>query len=350
MTPIHDRSARGRPVVLEVESVTVRRGNTVACDAVTLDVGEGETLALLGPSGSGKTSLLRAIAGLEPVAAGSLRFGGRDLAGVPPSRRDFGVMFQDLALFPHRDVLGNVGYGLEVRNVGRAARRAQALALIAELGLVGKEHRRVGELSGGERQRVALARALAVTPRLVLLDEPLGALDRQLRERLAGDLRTTLHQRNLPAIVVTHDHDEAFALADRIALMRSGRVVQSGNPADVWARPVDEWVSDFVGHAPAVDAVVEGSVVHGPWGAVAGPRSWPAGVVRLVVPSAAVGIDDDGPWCGVVGSVRAQRDQVRVEVMGEGGARLTVLADTAPELGAELRLRVGSERLILFGR
>jgi thiamine transport system ATP-binding protein len=335
-------------MTLELVSVSVHRGSTVACADVSLVVRRGETLALLGPSGSGKTSLLRAIAGLEPLMAGHIRFDSDDLNDVPPNRREFGVMFQDLALFPHRDVVGNVVYALERHRVAKSVREQRVRLLLAQLGLEGKETRSMRELSGGERQRVALARSLAIEPRLLLLDEPLGALDRQLRERLADDLRTMLRHTGLPAIVVTHDHDEAFALADRVALMRGGRIVQTGRPAEVWNAPVDEWVSDFVGNPTAIDAVVRNRVISTPWGTVEIDRAHPDGSVRLVVPTSAVTIDANGSWRGEAISVRPQRDRVRVEIAGEGEARLVVFSDEPVSEGSTLRLRVRAERLILF--
>lgn len=220
-------------MALEVEHVTVRFGATIAVDDVSLSLATGEVFALLGPSGSGKSTLLRAIAGLEPCS-GDIRWDGESVAGLPPHRRGFGLMFQDGQLFPHLDVAGNVGYALRVSGAGRytssAAPRALREARVAELldlvGLAGFEGRRVTELSGGEQQRVALARSLAASPRLLLLDEPLSSLDRELRERLAGELRAILRATGTTAIFVTHDHDEARAVADRVGHLDRGRLVE----------------------------------------------------------------------------------------------------------------------------
>ncbi len=218
----------------------------LAVDGVTLDVPAGEVLALLGPSGCGKSSLLRAVAGLEPPAAGSVAWDGADLAGVPVHRRGFGLVFQDGQLFPHRDVAGNVAYGLV--HLDRAARGARVAELLDLVGLPGYGARPVATLSGGERQRVALARSLAPRPRLLLLDEPLSALDRSLRERLADDLRRVLVATGTTALFVTHDQDEAFTVADRVAVMSGGRLLQVADPETLWRRPASRAVAEFLGY------------------------------------------------------------------------------------------------------
>jgi thiamine transport system ATP-binding protein len=206
---------------LETRNVTVRFGATTAVDDVSLRVATGEVYALLGASGSGKSTLLRAIAGLEPCT-GDILWDGESVVRVPPHRRGFGLMFQDGQLFPHLDVAGNVGYGLRVSGRAEADRVGELLELV---GLAGFETRRVTELSGGEQQRVALARSLAASPRLLLLDEPLSSLDRELRERLAGELHDILRAAGTTAILVTHDHDEARVIADRIGVLEHGRLV-----------------------------------------------------------------------------------------------------------------------------
>jgi thiamine transport system ATP-binding protein len=211
-------------------------------------VEEGQVLAILGPSGCGKSTLLRATAGLEHLDAGSVRWRGRDLAGVPTHERGFALMFQDGQLFGHATVGDNVAYPLRLRGVGRAARRSRVDELLELVGLPGYADRRPPALSGGEQQRVALARSLAADPELLLLDEPLSALDRSLRERLGGDLREILVQTRTTAVMVTHDHDEAFTVADRLAVMLAGRVVQEGPTAEVWRAPVDAEVAAFIGY------------------------------------------------------------------------------------------------------
>lgn len=313
---------------LEVQDVAVRyaagrRGATTAVDGVTLHVGRGEVVALLGPSGCGKSSLLRAVAGLEPLAGGSVAFDGRPLDGVPVHRRGFGLMFQDGQLFPHRDVAGNVAYGLvgAVRGPERAARVDALLELV---GLAGYGPRPVTTLSGGERQRVALARALAPQPRLLLLDEPLSALDRALRERLAVDLRAALVATGTTAVLVTHDQDEAFAVADRVAVMDRGRLLQVGTPADLWQRPASRRVAAFLGYEAfvPVDAPAAGPLLR----AIDG-RALTGGVLALaegafvVVDRAAAGdgAQDQGTKGAVVAvTSRRGRSEVRVDVDGIG--------------------------------
>jgi thiamine transport system ATP-binding protein len=232
---------------LEVEQLTVRYDGGVALDGVDLSVAEHEIVSVLGPSGSGKTTLLRAIAGLVPEAVGTVRWDGRDITRVPPHRRGFGLMFQDHALFPHRDVVGNVAFGLRMQGRPRAEVDARSREVLELVGLGGFAHRRIAELSGGEQQRVALARALAPAPRLLMLDEPLGALDRALRDRLVADLRALFVSLELAVVFVTHDHDEAFALADRVVVAHRGRIARVGTPAEVWEEPGSEVVARFLG-------------------------------------------------------------------------------------------------------
>lgn len=217
----------------------------VAVDGVNLDVGRGEVVALLGPSGCGKSSLLRAVAGLEPLAAGDVTWDGESVVGVPVHRRGFGLMFQDGQLFPHRDVAGNVAYGLH--GLPRQEQHARVAALLELVGLEGYAGRAVTTLSGGERQRVALARSLAPRPRLLMLDEPLSALDRTLRERLTEDVARILRASATTSLYVTHDHDEARAVADRVGIMVAGRLLQVGTPAEVWGAPASDVVADFLG-------------------------------------------------------------------------------------------------------
>jgi spermidine/putrescine transport system ATP-binding protein len=214
---------------------------------ISFTVAEGEAICLLGASGSGKSTLLRIIAGLEEADSGVISFNGRDLTSTPPHLRDFGLVFQDYALFPHLDVHNNVAFGLRMRRLPHSEivkRVANSLELV---NLGDFEKRQVTELSGGEQQRVALARALATRPRLLMFDEPLGALDRTLREDLLNELRTILHQTDIPAIYVTHDQEEAFAIADRVLLLHNGEIVREGAPAKVWENPGSAWVAGFLG-------------------------------------------------------------------------------------------------------
>jgi len=235
--------------VLSLSDVSVRYAGVPALADISLSLIAGEVLAVLGPSGCGKSTLLRAIAGLEPLTSGSVAWDGHDLAGVPTHRRGFALLFQDGQLFAHRSVGANVAYPLRLRRQPRSAVAARVEELLELVGLAGYADRSPATLSGGERQRVALARALATSPRLLLLDEPLSALDQELRERLAGDLRSILRAAGTTALLVTHDHEEAFSIADRMALLRDGRLVQQGTLDEVWAHPADAEAAAFLGYA-----------------------------------------------------------------------------------------------------
>jgi len=234
-------------LVLRVEDVTVRFDCDTALDDATLDIGPGEVVTVLGPSGSGKTTLLRVIAGLQRPDAGRVLLDYTDLDGIPPYRRGIGLVFQDHALFPHRDVAGNVAFGLRMRGDSSQDVEARTAELLELVGLSGFGRRSTGTLSGGEQQRVALARALAPEPRVLLLDEPLGSLDRRLRDRLLEDLARLFDELDQTAVYVTHDQTEAFALGDRVAVMRSGQVVQVATPDELWAGPADADVARFLG-------------------------------------------------------------------------------------------------------
>jgi ABC-type Fe3+/spermidine/putrescine transport system ATPase subunit len=225
---------------------------------VSFVVEEGEILSLLGPSGCGKTTLLRLIAGLETPDAGRVLVDGQDVTGVAPHLRGFGLMFQEYALFPHRDVFGNVAFGLRMAGWARDEIDRRVREVLTLVGLSGFEHRDVNQLSGGERQRVALARSLAPQPRLLMLDEPLGALDRTLRERLLEELPAILNQVGVTSITVTHDQEEAFAMADRVAVMNAGRLIQQGTPEAVYRCPASAWVARFLGLTNLLPARVVG--------------------------------------------------------------------------------------------
>jgi ABC-type Fe3+/spermidine/putrescine transport system ATPase subunit len=233
--------------MLEVQSVDVTLGDKRVLRDVELSVATGESVAVLGPSGSGKSTLLRAIAGLVPVESGSISWDGRKITGVPTHQRGFGLMFQGYALFPHLDVAANIGFGLRMMNLPPAEIESKVADALALVGLAGFGTRSISDLSGGERQRVALARTLAPEPRFIMLDEPLGALDRALRDRLMVETREILEERAVTALIVTHDQEEAEALSDRLALMRDGTIVQSGTLDDLRAHPADTWVKEFLG-------------------------------------------------------------------------------------------------------
>jgi ABC-type Fe3+/spermidine/putrescine transport system ATPase subunit len=223
---------------------------------VSLEVGADETVCLLGPSGSGKSTLLRIAAGLESPESGRVVWNGMDLAGTPAHRRGFGLMFQDYALFPHLSVEENVAFGLRMQNLPEDRIRRETRAALERVSMEGFAGRRTTDLSGGEQQRVALARALAPRPKLLMLDEPLGALDRALREQLAGQLRRLLRQLRIPSLYVTHDQEEAFAVAQRIAILHEGRIVHTGSAENLVARPASAWVAEFLG----LGNILEGKV------------------------------------------------------------------------------------------
>lgn len=233
---------------LQVETLRVRFGDLIAVDDVSLEVEPGEIVALVGPSGCGKSTLLRTIAGLERPEAGTVAWASHDVSRRRADERGFGLMFQDHALFAHRSVRDNVAFGLRMAGMSRSSQSDRVREMLEMVGLAGFENRSIETLSGGEAQRVALARALAPSPRLLMLDEPLGSLDRTLRDRLAIDLRRVLGNLGLASILVTHDQEEAYAVADRLVVMRSGRMVRDGRVDQVWADPGDEFVARFLGH------------------------------------------------------------------------------------------------------
>jgi thiamine transport system ATP-binding protein len=313
--------------MLRVEDVSVSFDGKAALDGVSLEASEGEVMTVLGPSGSGKTTLLRVIAGLQRPDSGRVLLDGADLASVPPHRRGIGLVFQDHALFHHRDVFGNVAFGLRMRGDAPESVEARVRELLDLVGLAGFERRSVATLSGGEQQRVALARALAPAPQVLLLDEPLGSLDRRLRDRLLDDLGGLFDLLDVTALYVTHDQAEAFALGERVAVMRAGRVVQIGTPDDLWALPADEDVARFLGLANVRD----GTVIRPEAVAVSRVRDDERGdgVVTDIVrqgPLVRLTIELDGgePLVAAVAQLDHPRpgDRVRVEIDESGRVRL----------------------------
>ncbi|RLV50432.1 ABC transporter ATP-binding protein [Nocardioides mangrovicus] len=319
-------------MTLQVVDLSVRFGDTLAVDDVDLEVADGQVLAVLGPSGCGKSTLLRAVAGLEQPATGTVSWDGADLARVPVHRRGFALMFQDGQLFAGQSVARNVGYPLRIRHRPRAETARTVTELLELVGLPGYGDRLPTTLSGGERQRVALARALAVRPRLLLLDEPLSSLDVGLRERLAGDLREILRAAGTTALYVTHDHEEAFTVADTMAVMRAGRLVQAGTLADVWRHPADADTARFLGYATVLDAGA--AALLGVPGTVALRRS-------------ALRLEDDGDLTGVVVSTRSTPEQQRLVVDLDEVGRLEAVAarDRAVAVGERVRLRLDTSRV-----
>lgn len=340
---------------LRVDAVDVSYDEQLVVHGVSLAVAPGEVVAVIGPSGCGKSTLLRAIAGLEPIRAGSILWDHVDLRDVEPHRRAFGLMFQDHALFPHRDVGENVEFGLRMQHVDSAARQSRVHATLELVGLDGFERRQVQELSGGEAQRVALARALAPRPRLVMLDEPLGSLDRSLRERLAVDIRATVRALGVAALHVTHDQDEAFAVADRIAVMRAGRIVRDDAPRAIWRDPRTEFVARFLGHRDVLswDTATRLGLTVDRSAGPAGSAGSAAGVVLL---PGALTIDASGPFGASVVDVRFTSTALHVDVsldppLQECGVLRAIVphGSTAAELdtiivGQRLRFRTHRDR------
>ncbi|MFI1413941.1 ABC transporter ATP-binding protein [Streptomyces sp. NPDC020707] len=325
--------------MLKLDGATVRFGGRAVLDEVGLDVAEHELVCVLGPSGSGKSTLLRAVAGLQELDGGRVFLDGRDLDGVPAHKRGVGLMFQDHQLFPQRDVAGNVAFGLRMHGQSKQRQALRVGELLELVGLPGAQGRAVASLSGGEQQRVALARALAPRPRLLMLDEPLGQLDRSLRERLVVELRELFAELGTTVLAVTHDQGEAFALADRVVVMRDGRIAQSGTPLEVWQRPADAFVARFLGFENVTGATVSGQVADTPWGKLPVPSGTSQGAGTLLVRPAGVRLVpvEEGLRCTV--AARTFRGtHVAVGLQPEGVARLEAacaLRD-APEVGEEV--------------
>jgi len=243
--------------MLELIDIHKRYENQPLLSGISFSVKAGETVCLLGASGSGKSTLLRIIAGLEDPESGQVLWDGKDLASVPPHQRNFGLVFQDYALFPHLTASENVAFGLKMQNMSQEKIKLRVTNALEQVNMGGFGDRSVTDLSGGEQQRVALARALAPRPRLLMFDEPLGSLDRALKDYLLEELRGILHDSEVPAIYVTHDQEEAFAIADRLVLLHDGVIAQAGRPADLFAHPASGWVADFLG----LGNVIEGKLL-----------------------------------------------------------------------------------------
>jgi iron(III) transport system ATP-binding protein len=254
-TGVMPRGPDARPPAVALEDIAKKFGQFVALRGITLSVSPGEFVCFLGPSGCGKTTLLRIIAGLEPQNAGVVRMAGRDVSGLPPALRNYGIVFQSYALFPNLTVARNVAYGLETRKTARADIERRVDELLTLIGLLHHKHKYPAQLSGGEQQRVALARALAPSPALLLLDEPLSALDARVRQSLRHEVRDLQRRLGVTTIMVTHDQEEALAMADRIVVMNHGVVEQVGAPAEVYTRPASPFVARFVGQMNFIPAI-----------------------------------------------------------------------------------------------
>jgi putative spermidine/putrescine transport system ATP-binding protein len=326
---------------------------THALEPATLDIARGETLVLLGPSGCGKTTMLRIIAGLElPDAGGKVLFDGKDMTSVPIEKRNVGMVFQSYALFPNMSVADNIGYGLKIRGMPREERASRVAELVALTNITGLENRRIDQLSGGQRQRVALARAVAIRPGILLLDEPLTALDAALRERLRGELNRLLRALGITAIYVTHDQAEAMELGDRVVVMRKGAIAQIGSPREIYFAPESRFVAEFIGAANIIEAPVENGHLVLPGGRqpVGGDANL-AAAVAMVRPET-IGIVDAGttPLSGTIDSVSFTGDRQRIVVSGASHKSLTVDAPNTikAEAGERIGLSIASEAVRLL--
>jgi ABC-type Fe3+/spermidine/putrescine transport system ATPase subunit len=336
---------------LELDRVAVTLGGQRILHGVSLDVADGECVALLGPSGCGKTTTLRAIAGFTPVASGDIRIAGRRVAGLPPHKRNLGLVFQDYALFPHMNVADNIGYGLRMRGVDRATIRADVAAALALVRLEGMGERFPSALSGGQRQRIALARALVIKPDILLLDEPLGALDRKLRDAMQVELKRIHREVGVTTIIVTHDQEEALSLADRVAVMFAGDIAEVASPARLYARPRSQAVMDFLGDANLLTAEVAGGVLRLPGGVVsplpegvdATPRRLQLGIRPEHVTLAPDGIE------ARVTEIVYKGAHTEIHAVGPDGLALSArLPAAAVTIGDTIRLHLPPDHMILF--
>lgn len=336
--------------LLRIDGVRAVYGDTVALHGISLDIADNEFFALLGPSGCGKTTLLRAIAGFETPESGRIEVDGEDLLRMPPHRRPVNMMFQSYALFPHLSVERNIGYGLEAEGLGRTEVRRRVSEVMEVVGLEHLAKRRPAQLSGGQRQRVALARAIVKRPKLLLLDEPLSALDRQVRASMQLELKRLQHEVGLTFVVVTHDQEEAMSMADRIAVLRDGHLEQLATPQELYADPASRFVASFIGTANLFDGVaVAGGVEVSGIGVVAADHSFPrAQAVTAVVRPEDVDLSEDAATATLRGTV--------VDTYFLGGA--STISVEVPALAAPIlatvhgasRLERGDEVGVRFGR
>jgi thiamine transport system ATP-binding protein len=331
--------------MLQLRGLTVRYGDLTALAKLDLDVADGEVLAVMGPSGCGKTTLLRVIAGLEEPQTGSVAWDGTPLGATPAYQRGFGLMFQDYALFPHRTVAENVAFGLRMGDTEPATVAARTDLALDQVGLAGYGTRTIGNLSGGEQQRVALARTLAPSPRLVMLDEPIGSLDRTLRDRLISEMRELFAELALTVLYVTHDQSEAFAIADRVAVMREGAIERIGSPEQIWADPQTEFVARFIGLDAVTTAVVTNNTLDLGWGEFAFAAA--DGRHRLVLPPQAFTID---PASAIRARVRAASYRgggydIQAQL---GDDKIALSSPTAAPTGADIGVAVDPSRFILL--
>ena len=344
--------------MLEVNNIHKSYEEKPLLKGISFDLKPGEVICLLGPSGGGKSTLLRIIAGLEEAEEGSVFWDGTNLKEVPVHRRNFGFMFQDYALFPHRTVAENIIFGMRMQNYSEDEIYKRLAELLNQVNLSGFDKRRVTDLSGGEQQRVALARALAPHPHMLMLDEPLAALDRALSEQLSGELRQLLRSAAVPAIYVTHDQQEAFEIADRLLLLHEGRIVQEGKPFEVYSNPANTWVANFFGLSNQIPGEVrdlEPFCVHTPLGDFfcSKPVQWNfqvgESVVMLIRPAAArlanEGITQN-TFSGVVRDVVFGGETFRARLEFAGETCLQFSFDHPLQIGEEVRLQVNKNEIL----
>ena len=315
---------------------------TRALELATLDIARGETLVLLGPSGCGKTTMLRIIAGLElPDAGGKVLFDGKDMTSVPIEKRNVGMVFQSYALFPNMTVADNIGYGLKIRGVGKQERASRVAELVALTNITGLENRRITQLSGGQRQRVALARAVAIRPGILLLDEPLTALDAALRDRLRGELNRLLRALGITTIYVTHDQAEAMELGDRIVVMQKGVIAQIGTPREIYFEPKSRFVAEFIGAANIIEAPVENGQLLLPGGRqpIGGDANLSAAVAMIRPETIDIVAAGSAPLSGTIDSISFIGDRQRMIIGGASNKFLTV--DAPNIIKAKAGERVG---------
>ena len=320
--------------MLELVDVSLTYGDHRALDRVSLEVGTGEVVAVLGPSGSGKSSLLRVIAGLERPRSGRVVLAGRDITELDVHRRKVGLMFQDYALFPHLSVADNVAFGLRMQGRDRPTIRRRVDEVLSWVDLEGFTDRRIESLSGGEQQRVALARSLAPEPGLIMLDEPVGALDRALRARLVPELSQLIRRVGVTALYVTHDQDEAFAIADRVAILHRGRIRQVSTPEELWRRPATEFVARFLGFENFADAMVEGGSAATPWGTIR--TDLPDGRHRLVIRPDGAALSPSGSLAGTVEATTFVAGETRVVLDCHGHPLVVRTAGRGPRAEDEV--------------
>jgi putative spermidine/putrescine transport system ATP-binding protein len=326
---------------------------THALEPASLDIARGETLVLLGPSGCGKTTMLRIIAGLElPDPGGKVLFDGQDMTSVPIERRNVGMVFQSYALFPNMSVADNIAYGLKIRGIPKGERAARVAELVALTNITGLENRRIDQLSGGQRQRVALARAVAIRPGILLLDEPLTALDAALRERLRSELNRLLRALGITAIYVTHDQAEAMELGDRVVVMRKGSIAQIGSPREIYFTPKNRFVAEFVGAANIVEGPLDRGYLVLPGGRqpIGGDATQPA-AVAMIRPETIGIVDVTGAaLCGTIDSVSFIGDRQRMVVSGVSDKPLTADAPNTVEVksGERVGLSIAPEAVRLL--